>query len=491
LAVYKFDFEKSGAIADFQPSTNRLCAGSPVAFVNKSTLNCRYLWDFGDQSGSQTYNVSHIFTNPGTYRVKLIVQDTLRCFNTDSTFATIVVDSFPNLSIQKPITICPGQSIQLNAGGASSYRWSPGSFLDDSLVSNPKATIFSSTQFKLVAFSGLGCVDSMFVTVPVLQFPQVINRNYSICLGKKLTLSPAIDSSIFKTANWLPAPGITDTNILIQKIEPANNQKYIIRLVTFSNCIIYDTSDVNVNVALVSKVEFPKVVCSEVPFRLKAKGGISYLWNTGDTTETITVKVKSDSIFWVTAFKGECRSFPDTARVSIDTVKARFTIEFDTIYAPGKTNLISSNSNQFGFWWSIDEKPFTQGLQTYLASFVDTGTYKAKLAIWNNQTGCRDTSANQLIHVLPVAIKVPNAFSPNNDKLNDLFFAKSLNQAAVGMKIYSRWGELLFETSNPDIGWDGTSKGRICSPDTYIYVISALGKNDQIEEFRGIFALIR
>jgi gliding motility-associated-like protein len=76
---------------------------------------------------------------------------------------------------------------------------------------------------------------------------------------------------------------------------------------------------------------------------------------------------------------------------------------------------------------------------------------------------------------LPVVL-APNIFTPNGDKVNDRFVPQPLNAARTeikGVKIFNRWGELLFEVNNnnPDEQWDGTYKGKRVPQDTYVYVI--------------------
>jgi gliding motility-associated-like protein len=65
---------------------------------------------------------------------------------------------------------------------------------------------------------------------------------------------------------------------------------------------------------------------------------------------------------------------------------------------------------------------------------------------------------------------IPNAFTPNNDGLNDVFRVFSIyKNVNFKMLIYDRWGQLIFESNNIDQGWDGTIGGKPCPPDSYIY----------------------
>ena len=63
----------------------------------------------------------------------------------------------------------------------------------------------------------------------------------------------------------------------------------------------------------------------------------------------------------------------------------------------------------------------------------------------------------------------PNAFSPDGDGMNDIFNFESRYITAVNMKIYNRWGELVYQTSEIDKGWDGTINGKPAPLGTYIH----------------------
>jgi gliding motility-associated-like protein len=77
--------------------------------------------------------------------------------------------------------------------------------------------------------------------------------------------------------------------------------------------------------------------------------------------------------------------------------------------------------------------------------------------------------SNILEVIYPSNVAFPNAFSPNGDGLNDIFTFKGRFIIASSMKIYNRWGELIFQTNDPDRGWDGTINGKMAPPGTYIH----------------------
>lgn len=84
---------------------------------------------------------------------------------------------------------------------------------------------------------------------------------------------------------------------------------------------------------------------------------------------------------------------------------------------------------------------------------------------------------------------IPNAFTPDNK--NPIFKPKGVRIESFNMKIFNRWGQLLFETHDIDKGWDGTFRGEACAVDQYIYVIYYKFEEGAFRHTSGGFTLIR
>ena len=92
---------------------------------------------------------------------------------------------------------------------------------------------------------------------------------------------------------------------------------------------------------------------------------------------------------------------------------------------------------------------------------------------------------------------MPNTFSPNGEGHNDIFYPRGRGLAAIkSMRIFNRWGELLFEQTNfavndPNAGWDGSYKGRKLTPDVYVYMIDVLCENTEVISVKGNITLLK
>jgi len=130
--------------------------------------------------------------------------------------------------------------------------------------------------------------------------------------------------------------------------------------------------------------------------------------------------------------------------------------------------------------------------------YIDTAYCYRVIAIENGPV--QDSSvSNMSCAVLPTSFFVPNAFSPNGDNLNDVWKVSSVSVYNVisdklrqfSMKVYDRWGTLVFESDDIQKGWDGTFQGQKAEAGVYVYIISATGMNTKNFQLNGNLTLIR
>jgi gliding motility-associated-like protein len=121
-------------------------------------------------------------------------------------------------------------------------------------------------------------------------------------------------------------------------------------------------------------------------------------------------------------------------------------------------------SPPYNYYWSMGSKDsFISGLSkgTYAVSITDS-----------NGCSTSDTVELQDFEINCSAyLFVPNSFSPNGDGLNDVFKASTHNINYFNMRIYNRWGKLIFISNNPELGWDGTYNGTPCQIGVFALLI--------------------
>jgi gliding motility-associated-like protein len=108
-----------------------------------------------------------------------------------------------------------------------------------------------------------------------------------------------------------------------------------------------------------------------------------------------------------------------------------------------------------------------------------------------DENGCSDQSDLSIINVVPRSeLFVPNSFTPNSDRHNELFIIHAQNILSFNMKIFDRWGDVLFESDNIEKHWDGTFNGNKLVQDKYLYVIDIIGEDNVPFTKSGIINLI-
>ncbi|MEA3496822.1 MAG: PKD domain-containing protein [Bacteroidota bacterium] len=145
-------------------------------------------------------------------------------------------------------------------------------------------------------------------------------------------------------------------------------------------------------------------------------------------------------------------------------------------------------------------------LDPIASTYIDNGNYEN-----NNRQLCyrvianfTDSSSwnsisNEACISSPPSIFIPNAFSPNNDGINDVFNIKATSIKEITgneslnykMTIFDSWGEIIFTTNDLNEGWDGTYKGDVLQAGVYYYYITAMGLNEVIFHFKGNVTIIR
>ena len=109
-----------------------------------------------------------------------------------------------------------------------------------------------------------------------------------------------------------------------------------------------------------------------------------------------------------------------------------------------------------------------------------------------NEFGCSDQETNQIQVNESFTFFVPNAFTPNGDGMNDYFQAEATGILDFHMKIYDRWGELIYSSEDIHQGWDGNVfSGEVMGSGTYMYHISLLDYNEKLWIYNGEFDLMR
>ena len=186
--------------------------------------------------------------------------------------------------------------------------------------------------------------------------------------------------------------------------------------------------------------------------------------------------------------------FPNLIRVEPSPIAA-FTCDPDSALSNFNNTIHFIDQSIGAYRWNWQLGPdFTTQLQSPTHTFLDTGKVTVRLIVTHPE-GCKDSTSKEIDFRPVVTWYMPNAFTPNGDGKNDDFYGKGFLNGATNFKmaIWNRWGELIYETTNPNDKWNGEKRNTSgMSPEgVYIYVVSFTGPRGEPNEFKGFATLVR
>lgn len=430
-----------------------------------------------------------------TYQVT-ILQDAIRCspaVNPPAMTATVTLLSAPLLTVQPFLPVCHGIPVQLNAGGAASYSWTPATGLSDPLIADPVAVLNNTVTYTLTGTGANGCSSSIPVTVNVYAPPVVQKiKDTLICrnAGVQLFLYGAQGYA------WTPSATLSDPLIADPVATPAVDTKYYVVYTDTHLCTYLDSVMVTLRPAAAFSVSADATICRNGSVQLHATGGGQYNWQPSAGLDQTNVASPLASPAVTTTYVvhitdpvcAETKDLSVTVKVNpLPLIGAIKSNDLDCSYDKSQLHVLGAAS----YVWS----PATGLNDPRSANPVARPTVSTLYTVTGTDAnGCSNTDTIT-VNVLTTGTGLylmPNAFTPNNDGKNDCFHVSYWGTVkTLEFSIYNRWGNRVFYTRDPAACWDGTYKGLPQDAGTYIYMIRA-STNCQPSLFRkGTFVLIR
>lgn len=215
------------------------------------------------------------------------VTDGNGCENNAS--VTVFVNPLPIVSAGSNAAICIGSSTTLNATGASTYVWSPGTGLSDPLISNPVANPVTTTLYTVVGTDQNGCHNTSQMTVTVNPLPTAVASTDTIlCNGSSITLSASGGIQY----QWSPTTGLSNPNISNPVAGPGSPTTYTVVVTNANGCTDDEDVFVDINPQPVANFEIDslgrRINCDGINVKLVnlSTDALGYEWNLGDGTTT-------------------------------------------------------------------------------------------------------------------------------------------------------------------------------------------------------------
>lgn len=430
--IFKFDFQLTPE-ASFNISDTAICIGETITLTNNSPNLDSYYWILPNGDTSTVFEPTLTFPSPGVYMVKLIIQDSI-CNLSDTSEVQVLVEPEIILTTSNDTALCSVQNFEIWAnanGGADYFVWSTNINFTDTLNNFPLDSAIFVSSLGLATYYILAgnenCSKIDSVQVAIVDQSLSLVDQIPYCLGD-------------------PFPVVTVMNQTPQ--------------VTFTHTWTPTTIISGSNTGTSVTINAPSA---------------QYLYL--ESVSTLGCFVYDSILIDV--------HYIDPLTVSI-TVDPN-----DTVPQGAFVTLTGNPAGMLSYLWlpaGDVTSPNTRITQTQVNDYKE-------ITLIVSDGVCSVSKSQKLYNYEFICdepyVYVPNAFSPNADGENDILYVRSVVVSEVLFRVFNRWGEMVFETTDMSKGWDGTFRKKLMDPDVYDYYYRAVCVDGQEKIQKGNVTLLR
>ena len=346
--------------------------------------------------------------------------------------------------------------------------------------------------------------DSIEVKVEMPPF-EVVSSDSSICPNTEVTLTVNAldpdDQERLVQFQWFTGNEADTTRNII--VTPSQSTSYMVQVTYDNKC--QNTDSVRVTVEC---MEWPVIVgdtliCEGEKATLTAtevNGDVT--WSTGEHNLSINVSPTETKEYRVSVTSENGCITDDTITVNVNPrPTAGFAPNPQHVFVEdgqGTINFVNLSADADSYNWNFGDRWCIPGENISTDTdpahiYTHAGHYDVTLTA-ATEAGCMDSVTTTVIVEVPYFYYIPNAFTPNNDGVNDIFFTsgEGVDMENFEMLIFDRFGQLIFKTQTPFDYWDGKDrKGRNCPMGEYVYKITAHDMDGFPKVYTGTVMLIR
>lgn len=383
-------------------------------------------------------------------------------------------------------------SHQLQGNGNGNFSWTPAVYLNNPGIPNPIATINTTTTFYLTVTGPTFCAVTDSVTIFVTPPPTILAlADTTICKLSPLVLSTNSNATAFQ---WSPAGYVSNPTIQNPAFIGPNSQRLYVTGSNGQNCSAIDSVDVTVKPLPAVKTIEDAILCNTNSVTLTTTGAQTYSWNPATflsnpniASPVYTGNQSQTYIVTGTGVNG-CNA-SDTVQVLVGIKPIINAIKSNDIDCAKRTaNLLATGGINYN--WTPVTGLNNPNIPDPVTTISSTQTYRVLVSDAN---GCSNTDSVTVFVKTSESLAryMPNAFTPNGDGLNDCYGLKNwMYIKKLEFRIFNRYGEQVFGTSDPGKCWDGRYKGKPAGQGSYVYYIKA-ETSCGTEEQKGNFMLLR
>ena len=431
------------------------------------------------------------------------------CSVTDSVFVQFDTPLQASFSIADTIGCAPlVVQIQNSSSTTTSFLWDFGNGVFDSLTFEPTLTYTQPGIYQLsLQISDSICQGTASYAVQINVGPSI-----AVTAPSDLLLCSAIDTTLIPTILgapnsivWSSNNNFSDTlnsnnSPNLELIDPQNAWYYI--EVSSAYCSASDSVLISIQ-AQDLILTAPALVCQEAPFdvSLNFSGNPQQIvWSpsaallSGQGQPTANFEINQAQYIYVNVTTAQNCLLQDSVFVNVSSLNPMSVVASANplvILPNTSTQLLGQPTGAYAYNWIPSQNLSSATAQSPTALLDQTTLFTLTVS-----DGLCLGSDTVLVKVYDSIcqkpfVYIPNAFSPNKDGSNDKLYVRGQYIYEFVFRVYDRWGELVWETSNINDGWDGTYRGKLLDPDVYDYYlqVTCIGGLENI--IKGNVTLIR
>ena len=519
-----------------------------INFTGLKNPDCRkrVLWEINNQLIDSSYQPNDSTISIRFKPLPSATAQTLSLFASAAN-CTIAKDTaqlvlLPGLKrLPEDTVVCGDVNMRLTPGKwGRAYRWQDGS-TDSVFIATDTGRYFLQVETT--------CGGTFYDTIQITKPTVSLGSDKTICAGDTVTLRATPG---FSNYQWLLQGASTTLSDSVIKAYPADTTQYIVSAQTGSGCMVKDSIRITVLHSAKINLGNDTTFCRGDSLQLTAPPSfVSYRWNTGSTSSSITAK--NSGTYSVSAiYPNGCSSadsinilplYP-TPVVSVlpekvvclgqnDTLRTGLFVSYE--WSNGSTETFLPVSDTGKFWLKVRDANGCTGSDTasitkialppkrflpadtivcagtvlelkpvmlfnrYLWSTgaaspsIEAGAAGNYFLGVTDKDGCTGTDSISVLHKhCPNRLLFPSAFSPNDDHRNDIFkpFVQG-HLTEYRFSVYNRWGEVVFSTTDYRKGWDGYLGGLLQNTGAFVWLCQYQFSGEEKKMEKGSLMLIR
>ena len=467
-----------------------VCPGNQNSVQLNASGGNTYSWT--PTTGLSNPNIANPIASPLVPTTYTVAVGVTGCSKTRTDDVFVNVGLPPALTVMNDTLICDIDTLQVTTTGVGTYTWTPNYMISSLTSPNPFVSPNVPTMYHVRITDPVGCHtdDSIFVDVKI-KVTIKAGPDTSMCGTDTIRLNLSSDALSFI---WSPSTYLNSTTAMHPMTTPLTSITYYC-IGNIGKCQNIDSVHIKVGQYPIANAGPDETICPGFSTQLHATGGSSYLWSPVTFLNNRSIPDPTCSspfgniryVVTVSDTFGCPKAVRDTVWVMLYPKAVVDAGPSDTIVVEGEPLLLNAIGNGT-YVWSPSLWLNYNNIANPISLPHGDISYQV---VCTSPNGClaKDIIKIKWFNVDP-DIYVPTAWAPNGKNRELAPILRGMKQLNY-FRIFNRFGEMVFETTQEGVGWDGNYKGRAQDVATFVWYAEGITYKGQVKKKKGYAVLIR